>query len=203
MVDNHRKPSLPMVAWPKNHRKTIVSNGWNQPLENLWWKWCPEKVILPSYRWKKMTIVQGYCGGLSCLAQSIKSWWEKLGQPTRGAEYVSACQHCCQALFWPGTFTWFTRFLHDLRVFTWFFAQFYMIFKQFFARHKFYAARPAPLQPTLSNPKKNLLFYSWLEILLFYSWLVSFQCGEEEMQKQEWIDMAVTAKMQVTLLTLA
>ena len=32
---------------------------------------------------------------------------------TRGAEYVSACQHCCQALFfWPGTFTRFTRFLH-------------------------------------------------------------------------------------------
>ena len=41
--------------------------------------------------------------------------------PGRGAEYVSACQHCCQALFWTGTFTQFTRFLRD---FTWFLRNF-------------------------------------------------------------------------------
>ena len=45
MVNNHRKPSLPMVAWPKNYRSQCL-------------QWCPEKIIIPSHRWKKMTIVQ-------------------------------------------------------------------------------------------------------------------------------------------------
>ena len=35
MVDNHRKPSLPMVVWPKNHQKTIVPNGYLQPFHSM------------------------------------------------------------------------------------------------------------------------------------------------------------------------
>ena len=35
MVDNHRKLSLPMVAWPKNHRKTIISNDCLQPFHSM------------------------------------------------------------------------------------------------------------------------------------------------------------------------
>ena len=49
----------------------------------------------------------------------------------RGAEYASACQHCSKALFLPGTFTRFTRFLND---FTWFCAilhDFYTILRDF------------------------------------------------------------------------
>ena len=34
MVDSHRKPSLPMVAWPKNHRRTVIPNGCFQPFHS-------------------------------------------------------------------------------------------------------------------------------------------------------------------------
>ena len=48
----------------------------------------------------------------------------KLSEPSLRAGVQNMCQHCCQVLFSPGTFTRFTRFLHDftwfLRNFTWF-----------------------------------------------------------------------------------
>ena len=96
----------------------------------------------------------------------------------RGAEYASACQHCSKALFLPGTFTRFTRFLHDFTIFYMIFAQFYMIFTRFyaifaiftrlFARQKYSAARhlntppPDPLQPGIQLFKifpQNLHIY--------------------------------------------
>ena len=30
------------------------------------WQWCPEKIILPSHRWKKMTIAEVYTWQLPC-----------------------------------------------------------------------------------------------------------------------------------------
>ena len=35
MVHNHRKPSLPMVVLPQNHRKTIDPNGCPQPFHSM------------------------------------------------------------------------------------------------------------------------------------------------------------------------
>ena len=35
MVHNHRKPSLPMVVLPQNHRKTIDCNGCPQPFHSM------------------------------------------------------------------------------------------------------------------------------------------------------------------------
>ena len=35
MVHNHRKPSLPMVVLPENHRKTIDPNGCPQPFHSM------------------------------------------------------------------------------------------------------------------------------------------------------------------------
>ena len=35
MVDNHRKPSKPMVAWPQNHWKTIEPNGCPKPFHSM------------------------------------------------------------------------------------------------------------------------------------------------------------------------
>ena len=35
MVHNHRKPSLPMVVLPQNHRKTINPNGCPQPFHSM------------------------------------------------------------------------------------------------------------------------------------------------------------------------
>ena len=36
-------------------KKTFNGDGWEvtKPLENHWWQWCPQKIILPSHRWKK------------------------------------------------------------------------------------------------------------------------------------------------------
>ena len=35
--------------------KKFNGDGWEvtKPLENHWWQWCPQKIILPSHRWKK------------------------------------------------------------------------------------------------------------------------------------------------------
>ena len=35
MVDNHRKPLKPMVAWPQNHQKTIETNVCLQPFHSM------------------------------------------------------------------------------------------------------------------------------------------------------------------------
>ena len=35
MAHNHRKPSLPMVVLPQNHRKTIDPNGCPQPFHSM------------------------------------------------------------------------------------------------------------------------------------------------------------------------
>ena len=55
------KPSKNHCQW-FSCDKTFNGDGWEvtKPLENHRWQWCPEKLILPSHRWKKLTIVQVY-----------------------------------------------------------------------------------------------------------------------------------------------
>ena len=83
----------------------------------------------------------------------------------RGAEYVSACQHCCQALYFD------QALLHDLRDFytilrdfTWFyviFAQFYMIFTRFYAIFKFFESDFCQAQIFCCQAPKTIL-HPWI-----------------------------------------
>ena len=68
MVHNHRKPSLPMVVLPQNHRKTIDPNGCPQPfhsmvmvtlktIESLWWL---QKSVLNRARWFQLFVIESF-----------------------------------------------------------------------------------------------------------------------------------------------
>ena len=68
-IKNHRyqwktigKPSENYCCQWFSCEKTFNGNGREvtKPLENHRWQWCPEKIILPSHRLKKMTIVEVY-----------------------------------------------------------------------------------------------------------------------------------------------
>ena len=52
------------TAGPTGPDKYELCNGdgpkVTKPLENHRWQWCPEKIILPSHRWEKITIEQVY-----------------------------------------------------------------------------------------------------------------------------------------------